>query len=273
MSLKGKVIAITRPEKQAKELANQVHKLGGKPYIVPTIEIKAIQNTQEITSFCDRILHEKMDFTIFMSVNGVSILIKHSEKIGIKANFIERLNDSTIIAVGPKTGGELEKHGINVNLIPEKYSSRGIVKSLKKTKLNQKKIAIPRTKKPSKYLKQELEKMGAEVFEQPIYTGAPPSDHSKILRFIKHLLEGDIDVVTFTSSSTARNLFKIADEHSITEDLRNGLRKTLTVAIGPVTEQTLIDLGVRGCLVPERYTIDAMMMTLVEHLDHTSITK
>lgn len=268
MSLEGRVVAITRPEKQAHELAELVSKLGGKPYVVPTVEIKAPRNRRLTTPFVKKILEERIDLMIFMSVNGVTGLIESLENLAPRAKFLRKLGGTKIVAVGPKTRRELEKHGFKVDLVPLRYSSEGIVESLRKTYLKGKRVVVPRSSKASRYLAQELEKLGANVLEVPIYQCAPPADRSKVLTFINDLLEGKIDAVTFTSSSAARNLFEIAGEHASAGELRRTLEKTVVAAIGPTTERTLEELGVKVDVVPKEYTIEAMMDALVHFIRH-----
>lgn len=266
LSLRGKVVAITRPEKQADELAELVSKVGGKPYIVPTVEIKPQQNERLITRLFNKILNERVDFLIFMSVNGVAILIGFLEKLGLKAKFLEKLNRTKIIAVGPKTRGELEKHRIKVDVVPQTYSSEGIVESLKRMDLREKTAVILRSSKSGGYLTRELEKLGARVLEVPIYQCTSPTDHSKVLAFVEDLLKEKIDVVTFTSSFTALNLFKIAGQYIPAGDLRKRLGKVVIAAIGPATRRTLEELGVRVDVMPREYTIEAMTDSLVRFM-------
>lgn len=266
MSLEGKVIAITRPERQAPELAKLVSKLGGKPYVVPTVEIKPPRNRRSITRLINKILDEQIDFVIFMSINGVAGLIESSENLELKANFLEKLDRATIVAVGPKTRKEFEKHGVKVDIVPLRYSSEGIAESLKKLNIKGKTVAIPRSSKSSKYLTQELEKLGANVLEVPIYECTLPTDRSKVLAFINDLLKGKIDVLTFTSSFTARNLFTIASEYAMIDEFRESLAKPIIAAIGSTTQRALEELGVKVDVVPKDYTIEAMMDAVVRHV-------
>lgn len=268
MSLKGKVIAITRPEKQARQLAELVSKLGGKPYVVPTVEIKPTRNRRSITRLINKFLNEQIDFVIFMSVNSVTSLIESSKNSVSKARFLEKLNRATVVAVGPKTRRELEKHGVKVDIVPPKYSSEGIVESFEKINIKGKTVAIPRSSKSSRYLTQSLEELGANVLEVPIYECALPTDRSKVLELINDLLKGKIDVLTFTSSFTARNLFKIASEHALADEFVKCLAKPVVAAIGPTTQKTLEELGVIVDVVPKEYTIEAMMDAVIRHVSH-----
>lgn len=271
MSLKGKVIAITRPKKQAHELAELVSRLGGKPYVVPTVEIKPLRDRQPITMFVNSVLKGRIDYVIFMSVNGITSLINSLEKMGQKDSFLIELNKVMVVAIGPKTERKLKKYGIEANLVPLQHSSEGIVESLRKTGMQKKTVAILRSNIANNYLRRELEKMSVNVLEFPVYESAPPSDDSKVLVFLNDLFKRKIDAITFTSSSTAQNLFKIAGEHALTEKFMNSLKKTIVTTIGSTTQRSLEELGVKVDVVPKEYTIEAMMKALVHYIQKNRV--
>lgn len=268
LPLKGKTVVITRPEKQAEKLAKLISRLGGIPYLVPTIEIKPQQDETLISRLLNRILNEQIDFLIFMSVNSVTRLIGYLEKFGLKDRFLKRIGKAKIGAIGPKTKKEVERYGIKVNIVPSIYSSEGIVESLKKMDLQEKTVVIFCSNKSSRHLPQKLEELGVKMIKVPVYECVPPADHSKILAFIDDLLKGKIDIVTFTSSFTAINLFKMASQHLSVDDLRKYLGKTIIAAIGPVTRRTLEELGIKVDVMPKKYTIEAMVKSLVNYVSN-----
>lgn len=271
LSLRGKTIAITRPREQARQLAAIIRKLGGKPYITPTIEIKT-GNRSQIKKFIRKVIDYQIDCVIFMSRNAVNIVIKAAENLRLKPDFIAALNRVSIIGIGPKTKGKLERCGVKVDLTPSEYSSEGIVKCLRETNLRQMTIAIPRMDRPNPYLRRELEKMGAKIIEVPVYESAIPSDQSRTLKLLEDLFKGKIHVITFTSSTTARNLFQIASQHSLDCKLQDSLgKKAIVAAIGPVTQRTLEQLGVRVDVTPKEYTIEAMIEALIHHMDNNRL--
>ena len=68
---------------------------------------------------------------------------------------------------------------------------------------------------------------------------------------------GDVDAITFTSSSTARNLMAMLGG---SEDV---LRRTQLFSIGPITTKTLVDAGFEVTAEAEEYTIPGLVETLV----------
>ena len=71
------------------------------------------------------------------------------------------------------------------------------------------------------------------------------------------LAAGDIDLVTFTSSSTVKNLMKILGDRA-----RELMEKTRIAAIGPVTARTCEEYGFKADIIAEKYTIDGLVNSI-----------
>ena len=79
--------------------------------------------------------------------------------------------------------------------------------------------------------------MGATVDEFCTYAAAGPSEIPE--RAIQRLRSGEVDIATFASSSTVKNLVTILEG-----DVKP-LRNTCIACIGPVTASTARELGPR----------------------------
>ncbi len=84
-------------------------------------------------------------------------------------------------------------------------------------------------------LREELEKLGARVEDVAVYeTRRPESLPGEVLAAIE---EGDIDWVTFTSASTAKNLWEL-----LSASQREKIGRVKRVSIGPITSAALKEL-------------------------------
>jgi len=73
------------------------------------------------------------------------------------------------------------------------------------------------------------------------------------------LSSGEIDIITFTSSSTVTNFVKLLDGYDF-----QTLPANVTIAcIGPVTADTARDLGLKVDLVADEYTIPGLVRALI----------
>jgi len=204
-----------------------------------------------------------VDYLIFMSRNAVLGFFGALSRLGRRDEAVRALSRTKVVAIGASTRKELEDHGVEGGLTPRDYSSEGLVRFLRRSGLRRKNAVILRAENPSGYLRRELGEFFAEVLEVPVYESAMPSDRSGVLRLIDDLLNGGIDVITFTSPATARNLFMVAEEHNLSSKLGACLReKVVVAAIGPVTKKALKEFGVRVHVVPSEYTVEAMVTAL-----------
>ena len=97
--------------------------------------------------------------------------------------------------------------------------------------------------------------------EIPAYETVQP-DHDKAR--IRGMLEkGEIDMVTFTSSSTVTNFVEMFREER--QHLKEWMNKAAVACIGPITARTAEEQGWSISLIPKEYTIEALTSAIVQH--------
>ena len=262
-TLKERTVAVTRPHDQAEEAGKMIEKKGGKPYFIPTIEIKAPSDLSVIKKFIAALTRSEVDYVIFMSVNGVRYLRSAAESLGLKDQLKEWLEKTATVAVGPKTAQELKNHQIHVDLIPAKYSSEGIIQSLQQRGISGKSIYIPRTSEAPPALARRLREIGGKVQEVYVYESQLPIDHNLTESFFQDLIGGKIHAIIFSSSLGVKNLFQMLTEQVSLEKLRDIMNSKLTiVAIGPATAETLSEMGVKVDVVPEKHLFEEALNAL-----------
>ncbi|MFQ6052834.1 MAG: uroporphyrinogen-III synthase [Candidatus Bathyarchaeia archaeon] len=262
--LAGKVVAITRPEGRSQGMATLIEDLGGVPYLVPMVEIGPPREGQKMLDFINGILGNQFDLLIFLSVNSVKSLFDVAHEAGLTNRLLEKIESIRVLSIGTKTMEALQGHGVTTAHVPRRQSTAGILESLDEYDLEGVKIGVPRSSEADDALRKELLRRGAVVREVEAYTSTPPSDRLRAVKFLDDLLKGGIDVVTFTSASTARNMFAIAEEHTSPERLRERLNRVTVAAIGPKTQEALEALDVKVDVVPERHSIEALVMAIAE---------
>ena len=262
-ALRGRTVAVTRPREQAEETVKAIEERGGKPYLLPTIEISGPPDLSATKAFFGALASKKADYVILMSVNGVRHLLNAAESLGIKDQIKACLKETFMIAVGPKTANELEAQGISVDLVPSKYTSEGIAQSLQQRGVSGKSIYVPRTSEAPPELAERLRKMGNRVEEVYVYQSHLPSDAGLSQKFIKDLTAGKIDAIIFSSSLGVRNFLGMLKESISKKKLRDLInRKCTVVAIGPTTARTLAEAGLDVDVLPEKHLFDEALDAL-----------
>ncbi len=265
-TLKGRTVAITRPRGQAEETARLIKKYGGKPYSIPTIEIKGTSDLLSIKKFITELGKGKVDYVIFMSPNGIRYLLSSAETLGMEAQLKEHLTKTLTMTVGPKTAQELKTHNIPVSLVPAKYSSEGIMECLRQLDVSGKSIYIPRTSSATPSLTNKLREMDAKVQEIYVYESLLPVDPKLTVKFLQDLIAGKIHAIIFSSSLGVKNFFQMLRKLVLREKLLELMNSKLTIiAIGPVTADTLVKMGLKVDVMPEKYLFEEAVIALAHY--------
>jgi uroporphyrinogen III methyltransferase/synthase len=248
----GKKIIVTRTREQASKLVEKLEELGAQCYEIPTIKIEAILD--ETIDQTIQNLH-KYDWIIFTSENGVRIFLEHLFKSG---KDLRALGHSKIAVIGKATKNILESYGIFPDLIPEKeYTQEGLISAFSALDIRDKAILIPRAKEARDLLPEKLKEFGAKVDVLPVYETKICEESNEEL---KEVLNKEIDVITFTSSSTVKNFFKLIDEAQ-----KEKLKNVIFASIGPITSATLREFGFEPHIEAEEYTIDGLVSAIKDY--------
>lgn len=228
-----------------------------------------IKDYGAINRVVDMILERKSDYTLFMSVTSVKILVDALRSRGIEPSII---NDSRVVAVGPVTAEELLKNGIRVDLIPERYSSYGLLdmfKNMEMDSCNGKSILIPRSKEASSILADGLKSLGMLVYEEYIYRLVPvPDGWSSI---VNSFVSNDVSAVIFTSSMIANIFIDTLSHYMSNASVIDALKNVICIAIGPLTCQTLLAYDVDAYTADE-HTVEGALKLLLSLLAYTDDT-
>ena len=255
----GRGVVITRPEKQADDLARLLIKEGANPLYFPTIKIVPPPDWRDLDAAIKNI--DKYDWLIFTSANGVASFF---ERLFAKNKDIRDLKGVKICCIGPATAQQVESKGIRVDLVPEKFISEGILESFSGINLRGKKIFIARAAKARDVLPEGLRKSGAKVDVVTAYVTVNSGKKKTELGTL--FKENQVDVITFTSSSTVDNFVKIMGR-------KFSLPKSVKVAcIGPVTAAAAARAGLSVDIHQEEYTMEGLVQALIDYCE-TQISK
>ena len=258
-ALKGKRILITRARSQAPSLAQRIESLGGEVIEFPTIEIRPPESYGPLDQAINQI--GSYDWLIFTSVNGVDRFVDRFEKRGKN---IADLAGIEVGAIGPETAKRLTAAQIQPSLVPKQYQAEGILEALIPEAVLGKRILIPRAAKARDILPETLRRWGARVDVVEAYqTVLPQVDVSALCELLR---EGTIDVITFTSSSTATNFAVMLRD----QDVPRLVSRAVVACIGPITRKTVEDLGMRPEIVSEEFTIAGLVNAMVDYFSHTA---
>jgi uroporphyrinogen III methyltransferase/synthase len=246
--LSGKRIVVTRSREQASELSERLEELGAETIEFPTIRIEPMPALEGSPVFgC---LPLDYDWIIFTSANTVACLLA-----ALKANGgdIRALGAAKLAAIGPATAESLAGMGLIVDYVPGEFVAEAVLAGFPDNPAG-KRILIPRAEVAREVLPEELGARGAEVTVLPVYRTVPDGEGADELK--ARFENGQVDVVTFTSSSTVRNF------HDAIGDVP---MDGVTVAcIGPVTALTARELGYDVRVTADTYSVPGLIGALTK---------
>ena len=245
----GKRVLVTRARTQASKLTAALEEMGAECIEAPVIAVADPRDGyQELDGAIDRLA--EYQWIIFTSTNGVEHFWSRLE---YKKRDARALYGKKVCAIGAATAQALAEHGIRADVVPARYQAEGIVEALKNELAAGDNILIPRAAVARELLPAALSATGANVDVVPAYETIMGDLAADDLN--EQLKKGDIDVITFTSSSTVVNLLKIVPSVELLKNVR-------LAAIGPVTAETMGKYGLRADIVAEEYTIEGLVESI-----------
>lgn len=253
LPLWGKRIVVTRARAQASALAEGINELGGQAIEFPSILIKPEEDLRPLHRAFQSL--DKYEWIIFTSVNAVDIFFDELIRQGMD---IRDLKGVKICAIGPATEKRLIDRGLRVDSIPDEYRAEGIIKELKTRIVPSQWVLLPRARGARAILPDSLHRLGAHVNEVYLYEAITASKLSR--DSLDQILNGAVDYLTFTSSSTVTNFVKIVGEENVPR-----IAEQIKVAcIGPVTADTARKMGFIVHITADEYTISGLLKALVQ---------
>jgi uroporphyrinogen III methyltransferase/synthase len=227
---------------------------GAEAVTLPTIGIEPPEDWAPLDQAIRAL--ESYRWVIFTSVNGVAAFRARLAHAGLDARHLGR---HRVAAIGPQTGDELRRAGIEPDLVPREYRAEGLLEALESRLERGDAVLLVRAAEAREILPQELEARGHRVTVAPAYRTVFAKDGAD--RILTLLEAGQIDAVTFTSSSTVRNFVELFSP----DERRTCLAGVVVAAIGPITAATAAEYGLTTHVMPTEYTIAALARAIVEH--------
>ena len=245
----GKRILVTRARAQASDFADLLEANGAQVIQFPTIKIQPL----DVDSVYIHAIND-YDWIIFTSVNAVEIFYECLRENGKDTR---AFGMSKICAVGPKTVDALNGIGIQSDFVPS--HSRGSAIAAEMEDVRGKKILLPRAKIANADLPNGLREKGAVVDDVPLYDTVKVASENRD-DIEADLLNGRIDFVTFTSSSTVTNFLEMFPTHAPAALLP----EVKVTVIGPTTQKTVEEYGVPVDVIAKEASVESLVQAIIE---------
>ncbi len=256
-------ILITRTRHQASALSEALERLGADTILIPTIEVASPESFASLDAAIDMLSRPEglVDWVIFTSGNAVSPLVERAREQG-RDLYLKR-----IAAIGPATARTIEEMGLKPQLAPLLVAHEFVAEALAEellahTKGSLQHFLLVRAEETREVIPGMLQAAGHIVSVASAYRNIIPASAIPALKELFSSPERYPDAITFTSSSTARNLI------ALLESAGHRIPPSVVIAsIGPITSGTLRSLGYEPTLEAAQSTIESLAAAIAKHFN------
>ena len=242
--LAGWRVLVTRPEHQAPDLEHRLEERGAEPVRFPVIRIEPPADPDPIRRAVAGLA--EYQWLLFTSANAVRAFHSQLSELGKDARDLAGIQ---VAAIGSVTARALGGMGLTADLVPAEFVAESLLDALKeRSSWSGVSVLLPRAREARDVLPEGLRALGARVDVVEAYRTefARADDVSRLLEALE---SGEIDLVTFTASSTVWAF----------HELVGTLGRARGVAIGPITAGTARDVGLAITGVAAEYTIEGLV--------------
>jgi uroporphyrinogen III methyltransferase/synthase len=280
--LHGRRVVVTRARAQASGLATTLRALGAEVVELPAIRIEPRIESEQVRRAVERI--GEYALICVTSPNGADLLFEALAAAGLDARALARASErkqvgeagagaggqaqsagggkgtgatetspetrATIAAIGPGTAAALAEHGIAADVVPERFVAEALVEALAGVEVEGSRALVARAAEARDVLPDALRERGAEVDVVALYETVREQPEPEAVEAAQ-----GADYVTFTSSSTVRNLTQALGDR-FPRDAR-------VVSIGPITSEAARAAGLEVDIEAERHDVDGLVEALL----------
>ena len=255
-ALAGRRVLVTRPRVADDALVRMLRERGALPVILPMIDIQPVHDLSPLDSALSAL--ESYAWIVFTSGNGVSVFFDRMERRRLAIP-----SSVQIAVVGSATAKALAARGARTDFVPSAFIGAQLAWEL--PDVSGRRVLLARAAIAREDLAAILTGRGAVVDDVPVYDTLPTTPDPAGLAALE---AGEVDAVTFTSASTARNFTALFGSRATS--LLAGM---VVACIGPVTSEEVRGLGFPVHVEPREHTIPALVDALESHLARAGVTE
>lgn len=250
LPLFGRRIVITRPRDEIERSAAALEALGAEVLAAPTVEILPVEDTRPLDDVLRRL--NEFDWLVFTSSNGVRHVLDRLDVLGLDLRALGHLR---LAAIGPTTADALKTARLRADVVPDEYSSEGLVNALA-GRVAGTRVLLARADRGRALLREQLSRI-ADVVQVAVYRNIDAPDLP--YEILERIESGTVDWITLTSSAITERLHALLPEES---RARIGTAVRLA-SLSPVTSATVERLGWTISAEAATYTWDGLIAAIL----------
>lgn len=264
--LSGCTIAVTA-HRRAEDLIASFERRGAKVVHAPTLQIVPAADDQPLLEATRRVIANPPDDVVVTTAVGFRGWIEAADTVGLAADLLSTLEQSRLLARGPKARGAIRAAGLVEHWSARSETTAEVVEWLRDQGVAGRKIVVQLHGLSDPALQDELRSVGASVRGLEVYRWGPAPDPAAVERMIGQICAGGVDAVVHTSAPGAQAMLDAASLTGQYDALVSALRtgRVLNRCVGPITAAPFVALGLEP-LVPDRFRLGALIRIVTDRL-------
>lgn len=238
--------------RRADDMARLIERAGGVPSVSPSMREVPLEDPGDVVQFARELIEGNFDLIIAMTGVGLRHLVDQAQAEVGREPLMEALAKATIVARGPKPVAVLKEWDIKPKYrVGEPNTWRELLTLLEENvQLEGCRVGLQEYGVTNPSLIAGLEARGAKVRRVQVYRWDFPDDTQPLEQNIRRMVNGEIDVVMFTSANQLTNLYTMAERLGVQQELQAALQRIVICSIGPTTSDGLRNHGLSADLEP-----------------------
>ena len=257
-------VGVTSGRKGA-ELADALARRGAEPVLGPTVGGDRPEPDEAIVAQTDAVLDARPDWLAASTGVGMRLWAEVAERHGRLESLREVLGGCRRLARGAKAVGGLQGAlGLAPEWVAEHETDAEVAARLVESIEPGQSVAVQLHGGPSEAY-DVVADAGAVLLPVLPYRSVLPDDIGPAQHLVRDVLEGQIDLLVFTSPGAVHNLLTIAAELApdAPEKIRDAVAADVAVAaVGPVTAGACRQAGLEPTLLPSRARTGDLLRTV-----------
>ncbi len=256
-ALAGKRVVVTRAAGQADDLDDLLRSRGAEPLAYPCIAFAPPEDVDALDAAVRDLVSGRFDWLVLTSRNAVTAL---ADRLKALASFPLPSRDRwpvALAAVGAATARAAESElGLTADLVPDEFVAEALAATLIARLRPGDRVLLCQADLARPVLAEALRAAGVALTSVVAYRTVIGSGGVDLPAL---LAARQVDALTFTSASTARNfLLRLEADGGRLADLAD----VPVACLGPVAAAAARRLGLTVQIVPEEHTIPALVTAL-----------
>ncbi len=257
------ITADRRWEEQARLFADR----GIEVVHAPTMRTVDLTESALLRAATEAVVEQPPDYLVVSTGMGMKRWLEAAERWGLQAALLASLAGARVVARGAKANSAARGAGLDVWWRSPSETMQEIVDHLTGEGTAGARVAVQLFEPEGHPSTDSLRGLAGELIEVPVYQWALPTDLAPAQALVRSTVAGDVSAITFTAQPAVHNLFAIAHDIGLRNELRDALNGSVVAScVGPVCALAAVEEGVDASIWPDPPRLVAMVRQLAARL-------